>query len=88
MPAENRSVACRSAARSPMGENANDRLNHMAQLIADGEVSFPQDLNSDDEAKLLTVVRSLMRKRLVRFIAKQIAREVHCDSRKATGREG
>jgi hypothetical protein len=80
MPGKNESVAGESAASNPMGGNASvdqDRFDRLAQLIADGEVSFPKDLNADEEARLLKVVRERMRRRLISYIAKRVAHEIH-----------
>lgn len=51
-------------------------LERWAQLIADGEVSFPGDLAPEQAQRLQRIVRERMRRRLIRFIARRIAKEI------------
>lgn len=51
-------------------------LERWAQLIADGEVSFPGDLAPERAEILRRKVRECMRRRLMRFIARRIAKEI------------
>lgn len=60
----------------------NDQLSRLAELVASGEmtpVSAARDLSPESCQQLETIVRNLLRARLVRFIAQQIAMGIHLD---------
>ena len=58
-----------------------DQLRLWARLVADGEAEFPPDLPPDQEQSLLYEVRRLRRARLITFIARQIALDIHRERR-------
>lgn len=47
-----------------------------AQLIAIGEVRFPDNLPDDQAERLGTLVQEISRERMVRFIAHEVARYI------------
>ncbi len=55
------------------------QLDRWAQLLADGEVEFPDDLPAGQAERLLALVRRRRRNRLVTLIARQIARQIGRD---------
>ncbi len=55
-------------------------VGRLAQLVADGEVPFPRDLDDSTQRTLVLRVAHLRRGRLLRFIARVIARDIF-DSR-------
>jgi len=59
---------------------SEELLLRTAELIASGEMEFPQDLGENHKAKLEDKVRQLRRKRLVRFIAGLIAADLADDT--------
>ena len=60
---------------------APQQLRRLAELIAAGEAEFPWELPPAQRQRLLEHVRILRRARLIRFIARQIAWDIHCDRR-------
>jgi hypothetical protein len=69
----------RTAERSTSNPDAPspERLARLADLVADRAVEFPANLDSRDEERLVGLVRQRLGARLVRFIARQIAVEIH-----------
>jgi hypothetical protein len=69
----------------PAGEEArtgsrllsDEQLGRWAEIIAAGEEPLPQDLEPSQASALTHRVRQLRRQRLVGFIARQVALEVH-----------
>lgn len=53
-----------------------EELKRWAELVANAEVAFPDDLNASDRARLLDEVRSRRRSRLIHFIARAIAQDI------------
>ena len=51
-----------------------------AEMIAAGEMEFPQHIGGNEKTKLEDEVRDLRRKRLVRFVAGLIAAELADDA--------
>ena len=64
-----------------------DRLERLADLVAAGEVGFPEGLSPAEEGRLIGLVRARLRGRLVRYIARQIAADIARDAG-AERREG
>lgn len=62
------------------GPLPNERLARLADLVADGEAGVPGGLEPADELRLETMVRDRLRARLVRFIARQVALDIHRDA--------
>ena len=52
--------------------------NRLADLIADGELPFPQSISAEEALRLATKVRERRRTTLVDFLARQIAQQL-CD---------
>jgi hypothetical protein len=68
----------RKEARMPEGNPKPEvEIPRLAQLVADGEIPFPQDLSPEQDAQLTQAVRILNRKKTVSFIARQIALAIH-----------
>jgi hypothetical protein len=59
------------------GPQPPERLARLADLVAGGEVEFPGGLDPDDDVRLAGMVRERLRARLVRFVARQIAHDIH-----------
>jgi len=59
---------------------SEELLLRTAELIAAGEMEFPQDLGENHKAKLEDKVRQVRRKRLVRFLAGLIAADLADDT--------
>ena len=60
-------------------ELTDEQMERWAQLLADGEVEFPEALPAHQAEALVAEVRRLRRKSLIRFIARQIARHIKRD---------
>lgn len=58
-----------------------ETIERCAQLLACGEIDWPQGLSNDQEAELLAAVRRCRRARLVKFIASRIAADIAQESR-------
>jgi hypothetical protein len=56
------------------------QLARLADLIAAGETEVPGGLDRADASRLEALVRARLRARLVRFIARQIALDIHRDA--------
>lgn len=65
-----------------LGRGDPDRL---AALLAAGEAPFPEGLPAAEAAALAAAVRRLRRERLVRFVARLIARSIIRDLRAKAG---
>jgi hypothetical protein len=59
---------------------------HWANLIANGQVRFPVGLSEQDAERLRAEVARLRRRRLVKFIAKCIAQDIHRSDADSTRR--
>ena len=59
------------------GRPTPGRLERLADLVADGQAELPDGLDPADERRLAELVRRRHRDRLVRFIARQIALDIH-----------
>lgn len=66
---------------SPFPEPA-ERLRRLAALVAVGEASLPADMEPAEVSVVLAEVARLRRDRLVRFVARAIARDLRqpCES--------
>ncbi|QDT93585.1 hypothetical protein [Gimesia algae] len=53
-----------------------EKLDRVANLIAEGEFPFPTGLSPDQQFLLATEVRKRRHQRLVKFIARSIARDL------------
>lgn len=53
-----------------------EKLDRVANLIAEGEFPFPTGLSPDQQVLLTTEVRKKRHQRLVKFIARSIARDL------------
>ncbi|MFV1967237.1 MAG: hypothetical protein ACC628_17550 [Pirellulaceae bacterium] len=53
------------------------QLAKMAELVANGKAPFRANLPSDETGWLRKTVAELRRRRLIRFIAQAIARDIH-----------
>ncbi len=60
----------------PAAGLSGQQLNRWAELVATGEAGFPDNLLKADEAALCRQVRQRRRDRLIRFVARAIAREI------------
>lgn len=56
--------------------SSSGKLEMMADLVANGEFPFPKDIPAEQYIQLVTEVGIRRRKRLVKFIARSIAREI------------
>lgn len=54
-----------------------EQLNRWAELIATGQAPFPTELCEADQYLLAARVSELRRSRLVKFIARTIAQDIH-----------
>lgn len=54
-----------------------EKLDRVTKLVAEGEFSFPTGLSPDQQVLLATEVRKRRHQRLVKFISRLIARELH-----------
>lgn len=59
--------------------NPAERLRRWGALVATGEAPLPQELQPDEFRNLLLEVARLRRERLVRLVARAIARDLHRD---------
>ena len=64
-----------SKAKTSSGEKLD--LDRWASLVADGQVPFPKELPSQTQEVLGRKVSRLRRLRLLRFIARTIALDIH-----------
>jgi len=58
------------------GQISAETIERCAQLLAGGEMDWPQGLSDEQEAELLAAVRRCRRARLVKFIASRIASDI------------
>jgi hypothetical protein len=56
-----------------------EQLTRWAHLVADGREAMPAGLTPAQHAEMLRQVRRLRRRRLVRYIARQVALDLHRD---------
>lgn len=63
------------------GQISAETLERCAQLLACGEIDWPQGLSNDQESALLAAVRCCRRARLIKFIASGIAADIAQESR-------
>ncbi|WP_339735852.1 hypothetical protein [uncultured Gimesia sp.] len=54
-----------------------EKLDRVANLIAEGEFPFPTDIPPDQQTILAAEVRKRRHQRLVKFICRLIAKELH-----------
>ena len=73
-------------ANSPTGRSEDSpvvtpaqQLHAWAMLVADGEAPLPTSLEPADLSIVLAEVARLRRERLVRFVARSIAQDIHSD---------
>ena len=57
-----------------------EQVDKYAELVAAGEAEFPSGLPKNQEEDLISKIRSRLRRRLVLFIAREIARDVRAES--------
>ena len=62
------------------GGQSLDQVRLWADLIADGRSEFPADLSALERDRLAAEVRRRLRDRLLRFLGRQIARDLGRDS--------
>jgi hypothetical protein len=55
-------------------------LARLAELVADGEAEFPTQMSEEDAEPLRRLIRQQLRERLMRYIARQIAVDLHNSS--------
>jgi hypothetical protein len=72
-------VGDHSQSHSRSGRLTREQLRRWAALIAKGDTEFPEDLDPNDRELLLGHCRALLRKRLVRLVARTIALDIHRD---------
>ena len=53
-----------------------EQFNRVAELVANGELPFPEDLSAERSHRLLNEVQQRRRCRLVKFIAHTIAMDI------------
>src|SRR4051812_40801406 len=68
------------APQSASGPSGTVDRQTWAQLIADGEIPFPAGLGNDEEARLACDVAQRRRIRLINYIARIIALDIHRSS--------
>jgi hypothetical protein len=56
---------------------ASDCQQRLSIMVADGEVSFPTDLDDAERQSLAAAVRKRRRTTLIEFLARQIAVDIH-----------
>lgn len=56
---------------------ASDCQQRLSVMVADGEVSFPTDLDDAERLSLAAAVRKRRRTTLIEFLARQIAADIH-----------
>jgi hypothetical protein len=61
---------------------ATTDLRALAQFIADGEIPFPMDRQAQERRRLANLVRERRRRRLVEYLAQQIARSILSDGKR------
>ena len=54
-----------------------EQLGRVAELVANGELPFPENLPAERSQRLLVDVQLRRRRRLVQFIARTIALDIH-----------
>ena len=52
------------------------QLDRLAQLVASGEVTLPEDLSADQMDRLVRKIRQCRRRRLVQYLARAIAVDI------------
>ncbi len=62
---------------SSVSVSSVERLRRWAELVASGETPLPADLKPEELRTVLREVGRLRRERLVRLIARAIARDLH-----------
>ena len=62
-------------------EEKREQLIRLAALVAIGEAPFPADFEPQDLQIVLAEVARLRRRKLVRFVARAIAQDIHGDGR-------
>jgi hypothetical protein len=65
---------------SVSGTLKQDQIQRWAELIADGRGEFPTELPPTDQNRLAAEVRTLLRNRLVRLIARAVATQIHSEA--------
>ncbi|MFH1921716.1 MAG: hypothetical protein ABIP48_17770 [Planctomycetota bacterium] len=63
------------------GHISPETIERSAQLLAGGEMAWPQGLSAEQEAELLKAVRRCRRARLVKFITSRIAADIAHEAR-------
>lgn len=53
------------------------QIERLADLVASGEIPFPHDLSGHDQQLLLASVSHRRRDRLIKFVARAIAQDIH-----------
>ena len=53
------------------------QFDRVAELVANGELPFPENLTAKRSQRLLVEVQQRRRRRLVKFIARMIALDIH-----------
>jgi hypothetical protein len=65
------------ANEKPSRQDRAETLSRLAALIASGECSLPDSLETEERNQLLAMVANLRRERLVSYIAHAIASDLH-----------
>ena len=63
------------------GHISPETIERCAQLLAGGEIEWPQGFSAEQETELLKAVRRCRRARLVKFIASRIAADIAHEAR-------
>jgi hypothetical protein len=58
-----------------------DTFQRCAELLAAGEMDWPEGLSKEQQSDLLTAVRRCRRARLIKFIASRIAADLAAEAR-------
>ena len=60
-----------------MDADSDESLRRRAELVAQGEIGFPVDLSDKDRPRFLAHLSDAMRLRLLQFLARQLADQLH-----------
>lgn len=84
---ENAPLLSATATTSAPPVQTEEQLDHLAQLVAAGELPFPTGLAAELVVRLAVEVRERRRRRLVQFIARSIAESIFVGVDREEGEE-
>lgn len=56
------------------------KLDHIAKMVAQGELPFPENIEPEQMNQLALEVRKQRRRRLIRYIARSIAMDIYLEN--------